>query len=117
MKHFLVPTDFSKTADIALEFAAQSAKFIPATITIVHAFELVNNMYVDYGGAHREFHEDLTREIQKKLDQVKQEIQKRHDVKINTLLSISRCTWVWSVVTWYSAQSRNAYTRESPMCP
>lgn len=87
MKHFLVPTDFSKTADIALEFAAQSAKFIPVTITIVHAFELVNNMYVDYGGAHREFHEDLTREIQKKLDQVKQDIQKRHDVKINTLLA------------------------------
>lgn len=87
MKHFLVPTDFSKTADIALEFAAQSAKHIPATITIVHAFELVNNMYVDYSGAHREFHEDLTREIQKKLDRLKQDVQKRHDVKINTLLA------------------------------
>lgn len=87
MKHFLVPTDFSETANIALEFAVKSSKHIPATITLVHAFELVNNIYVDYMGAHREFHEDLTHEIQNRLDRIKDVIYERHGVKINTLLS------------------------------
>jgi len=87
MKHFLVPTDFSETADIALEFAIESLKFVPATITLVHAFELVNNMYVDYMGAHREFHENLTREIQNKLDQIKNRVREQHGVELKTLLS------------------------------
>lgn len=40
MKNILVPTDFSKTAQVSAEYAVHLAKFMKADITLFHAFHV-----------------------------------------------------------------------------
>ena len=87
MKQILVPIDFSKSANNALDFAVQSAKILPAEITLLHSFEVNGNMYTDYMGVNKEFTLTLFNEANEKLADLKQRIKKADGVVVDTLVS------------------------------
>lgn len=86
MKKILVPTDFSPCAANALDFAIQSAKLLPAAITLAHAFDLPGSMYSDYLGLNKEFRQIQWDEDEKKLTAMKESIGQMHDIEVETRL-------------------------------
>lgn len=87
MKKILVPTDFSKCADNAVEFAVQTAKIMPLEITLLHAYELNNSLYTDYVGLDKEFNLTLLNDAKKKLTALKKSIEESHGIIMDTVLS------------------------------
>ena len=87
MKQILVPTDFSKAAENAIDFAVQSAKILPAEITILHSFEVNDSAYADYVGVNREFNRSMISDANEKLDAVKKRIENTDGIVVNTFVS------------------------------
>lgn len=87
MKKILVPTDFSNCAANAIDFAVQSAKIIPMEITLLHSLELNGNIYTDYIGVNREFNQILLNEINEKLDELKEKMERTEGVIVDTWVS------------------------------
>lgn len=87
MKRLLVPTDFSKSANNAIDFAVQSAKILPAKITLLHSFEVNGNIYTDYMGINKEFTSTLLNDANEKLSELKQRIEETDGVVADTLVS------------------------------
>jgi nucleotide-binding universal stress UspA family protein len=92
MKRILVPTDFSSCANNAVDFAVQSAKYLPAEINILHAFEVKGNMYTDYLGVNREFTQSLLVDAETKLAQLKKQIEEKEGITVKTHLSLNQLT-------------------------
>lgn len=92
MKQILVPTDFLTCANNAVDFAVQSAKLLPAEVTLLHAFELKGNLYTDYMGVNTEFNQSLVDEIENKLAQLKSNIEETEGIIVNTYISRSSVT-------------------------
>lgn len=86
MKKILVPTDFSACAANAVDFAIQSAKLLPAEITLLHAFDLPGSMYTDYLAANGEFRQIQWNEDAKRLAAMKESIRQMHDIEVGTRL-------------------------------
>lgn len=89
MKKILVPTDFSSCANNAIDFAVQTAKYIPAEVTLFHSFEINGNMYTDYMGVNKEFNQSLLDEIHLKLQEVKKSIEESEGVKVSTYVAVT----------------------------
>ena len=87
MKRILVPTDFSKCADKAIDFAVQSAKIVPIEIILLHSFEVKDNMYSDYMGVNREFNVSMLNDAKEKLAQLKKNIEETDGVVVDTFIS------------------------------
>jgi nucleotide-binding universal stress UspA family protein len=87
MKTILVPTDFSTCANNAVDFAIQSSKILPVEVTIVHAFDLVGNIYTDYMGVNKEFNQSLLHEVRIKLADLEKCIRESEGVKVDTRVS------------------------------
>ena len=87
MKHILVPTDFSETADNAIEFALNSAKILPAKVTLLHTFEVNNNMYIDYMGVNKEFTNTMLNDATFKLNELKKKILADYEIEVDILVS------------------------------
>lgn len=87
MKQVLVPTDFSKCADNAVDFAVQSAKILPAEVTLLHSFEVVDNTYTDYMGVNREFNLSIISDAKKKLEEIKKNTKENNAMDIDTSVS------------------------------
>lgn len=83
MKKILIPTDFSSCANNAINFAVQSAKIYPASIILLHAFEANSDVYTDYMGLEKEFHHSLLKDVEKKLEQVKESIEGTENVTVS----------------------------------
>lgn len=82
MYHLLVPTDFSKTAKLALDFAVNIAKQTSAKITLLHSFEIDENMYVTYMGMTQEFNNAMIDSAHEELNKIRGEYP--NDLEINT---------------------------------
>jgi nucleotide-binding universal stress UspA family protein len=87
MKRILVPTDFSKCADRAIDFAVQSAKMVPIEIILLHSFEVKDNMYFDYMGVNREFNVSMLNDAKEKLAALKKNIEETDGVVVDTFIS------------------------------
>jgi nucleotide-binding universal stress UspA family protein len=87
MKRILVPTDFSKCADKAIDFAVQSAKIVPIEIVLLHSFEVKDNMYFDYMGVNREFNVSMLNDAKEKLAALKKNIEETDGVVVDTFIS------------------------------
>jgi nucleotide-binding universal stress UspA family protein len=88
MKKILVPSDFSTCAESALDFALQSARYMPLEIHVLHALESAQDMYTDYMGLNKEFRISLLTEAQEKLDHLKRRVEETAGMTIHTHLSI-----------------------------
>lgn len=86
MKHILVPTDFSRQADNALNFAIQMAKIFPAEITLLHVFEMSGNMYTDYIGINKEFTDTVRNEVKQKLEDLREEFAQKEGIVVKWLV-------------------------------
>jgi nucleotide-binding universal stress UspA family protein len=84
MEKILVPTDFSACAENAVNFAVESAKIFPATITLLHAFELNGDVYTDYMGVNKEYNQSQLHEATDKLTQLKVSIEKKDALSIES---------------------------------
>lgn len=87
MKSILVPTDFSNSAETAINFAVQSAKILPASVTLLHSFEINSSIYTDYMGVNKEFNASLLNESGNRLSEIKTEIEEKDKIVIKTILS------------------------------
>ncbi len=88
MKRIVIPTDFSSSADTAINFAVQSAKIIPVELTLFHAFDLIRNIYADYMGIGLEFVQPQIEDINKKMKELKKTIEDTHGVRVNILVAV-----------------------------
>jgi len=89
MKKILVPTDFSTCANNAVDFAVQSAKTLPAVVTLLHVFEVKGNVYTDYMGVNKEFNQRLLDEVHIKLAELKKVIEETEGVIVNTHVAVT----------------------------
>ncbi len=87
MKNILVAVDFSLCAEKAINFAVQSAKYIPVKITLYHAFDLQGDIYTDYMGVTKEYNQSLYNDIVHKLNVIKESIAKSDNTNVNILIS------------------------------
>ncbi|MBW7870873.1 MAG: universal stress protein [Flavobacteriia bacterium] len=88
MKHILVPTDFSKTSEIAIDFAIHAAELLKAKITLLNSFEVAEGSYTDLMGVNREFTNDLINEAKIKLNDLRIGFMKKSEVDIQTAISV-----------------------------
>jgi len=86
MKKILVPTDFSACAANAMDFAIQTARIIPAEITLLHSFDLPGTMYTDYLGVNKEFRQIQWNEDEQRLAAMKESIGQMYDIQVETRL-------------------------------
>jgi len=89
MKKILVPTDFSTCAINAVEFAVQSAKFLPVEVTLLHSFEIKGNVYTDYMGVNKEFNQSLLDDVHNKLTELKKAIEETEGVIVNNHVAVT----------------------------
>ncbi|HEX5026154.1 MAG TPA: universal stress protein [Agriterribacter sp.] len=87
MKQIVVPTDFSPCADTAIDFAVQSAKLIPAEITLLHSFEVSGNTYTDYMGVNKEFNRSMLSDAHEKLTVIQKRIENAEGPVVHTVVS------------------------------
>lgn len=87
MKRILVPTDFSETATIALNFAIESARILPAKITLLHSYEIYADYSADYLGINTELTYSILNESEIRLDRLRESIQEKHHLEVDTFLS------------------------------
>ncbi len=87
MKQFLIPTDFSESANNAIEFAVQSATIFPAEICILHAFEMNTNKQMDNMGVLKEFSQSLLDEAQDKLTELKKNIEENKRISVKIIIA------------------------------
>lgn len=88
MKRILVLTDFSDCAAGALDFAVQSAKLLPAEITLLHAFERQGSLYTDYMGVNKEFKQSMLHEVENKMATLQGDLWADDGIFVNTLVLI-----------------------------
>ncbi|MFA7615673.1 MAG: universal stress protein [Moheibacter sp.] len=88
MKHILVPTDFSKTSEVAIDFAIHAAELLKAKITLLNSFEVAEGNYTDLMGVNREFTNDLISETKIKLNDLRIGFMKKYEVEIQTAISV-----------------------------
>jgi len=88
MKKILVPTDFSSCAINALDFALQSARYLPVEIHVLYVYETHQDLYTDYVGLNKEFRLVLQSEAQEKLDHLKKEVEEKEGIMLYTHLSL-----------------------------
>ncbi|MEO8795155.1 MAG: universal stress protein [Daejeonella sp.] len=90
MKNILIPTDFSTCSNNAIDFAVQTAKRLPVQLTIMHAFELMGNVYIDYMGVNREFNDAQLDDVYKRLDEIKNRIKTEHGIEVTAFVENGR---------------------------
>lgn len=88
MKHILVPTDFSKTSEVAIDFAIHAAELLKAKITLLNSFEVAEGNYTDLMGVNREFTNDLINEAKIKLNDLRIGFMKKYEVEIQSAISV-----------------------------
>ena len=89
MKKIVVPTDFSTCADNAVDFAVQSASYLPIEVNLLHAFEMKGNIYTDYMGVNKEFNRELLDEVYKKMEGLKKTIEETDGLIVNTYVALT----------------------------
>lgn len=87
MKQILVPTDFSKTSEVAIDFAVHIAELLKAKITLLHSFEVAEGNFTDLMGVNQEFTNDLINESKLKLEDLCTAFMKESAVEIDSVIS------------------------------
>ena len=82
-KHILVMTDFSKDALYAVKIAANLAKMSGSKLTILHVAHDESQIILYFGeNSLNQIREELDREIQKKLEELKEQVPVLKDIEV-----------------------------------
>lgn len=84
MKHILVPTDFSASADNALDVAVNLAAESKAEIILMNSYETTGSAITDYMGVNREYDRQIIEETTTKLNEIKTRVVGTRNVSIST---------------------------------
>lgn len=91
IKRILIPTDFSDTANLALDHAVNLARLVDAQITLMHVVSTfafrVNLPEVDFDESQNS---KLSGAVGNKLSQIAEEITSKYGIKVNTLVTSGR---------------------------
>jgi nucleotide-binding universal stress UspA family protein len=91
IKRILIPTDFSDTANLALDHAVNLARLVDAQITLMHVVSTfafrVNLPEVDLDESQNS---KLSGAVGNKLSQIAEAITSKHGIKVNTLVTSGR---------------------------
>jgi nucleotide-binding universal stress UspA family protein len=91
IKRILIPTDFSETANLALDHAVNLARLVDAQITLIHVVSTfafrVNLPELDFDEAQNN---KLSGAVGSKLSVIADEISQKHGIKVNTLVTSGR---------------------------
>ncbi len=91
IKRILIPTDFSETANLALEHAVKMARLLDSEITLLH---VVSSFAFRVNLPEMEFDETqeakLAGVIESKLNKIADEISQKEGVKVSTLITSGR---------------------------
>ena len=83
-KKILVPIDFSEQSLIALEQSYNLAREYHAEITLLYVIEDVGMLSKLFS---KQQHDDLKKDVQKQLDKLAADVEKKSKVKVNTLVA------------------------------
>lgn len=89
MKKILVPTDFSTCANNAVNFAVQTAKFLPLEITLLHSFEISDSSYINYVGLDKEYNRALLNDLHAELTAYQKSIKETEGISVDIHLSVT----------------------------
>ena len=84
MEKILIPTDFSKCADIAINFAIQSAKISPVELSLIHVMEIYPAVYGDPSGVAVAYPLVYREEREKQLQDLKDQLKKKRSLHIDS---------------------------------
>ena len=91
VNRILIPTDFSDTANLALEHAVRMAQLLDSEIILLHVVSTfafrVNLPEVDIDESQNT---RLSRAIGARLAEIAEEIKSKHGVKVNTMITYGR---------------------------
>jgi nucleotide-binding universal stress UspA family protein len=91
VQRILIPTDFSDTANLALEHAVKMAKLLDSEITLLHVVSTfsfrVNLPEIDLDEAQNA---KLSGAIGARLAEYAEDIKQKHGIKVNTLITYGR---------------------------
>jgi nucleotide-binding universal stress UspA family protein len=86
MKKVLVPTDFSEYVNSAIDFAVQSARVLSMEVTLLHAVDMNDSIYLDHMGFNAEFNQSLLNEARDKLLILKNSIESTEGISVKTYI-------------------------------
>jgi nucleotide-binding universal stress UspA family protein len=84
MEKILIPTDFSKCADAAIDFVVQTAKISSVYLTVTHVFEFYPLLYGDPAAMATAYPLAYREDVEKELQAVKSKIMDNMNVHVET---------------------------------
>ncbi len=91
IKRILIPTDFSKTADLALEQAVFLARLCKAELYILHSIEIPNTVYtINEPIIYFRDLTDIESDTKKRLKEMAASIAKKNSIEVRTLCVMGR---------------------------
>lgn len=86
MEKILIPTDFSKCAAVAIDFAMQSAKIDTIELSLVHVMELYPAVYGDPSGLAVAYPLVYREDMEKQLKELKAQLMKKGSLHISAAI-------------------------------
>ncbi|MEJ5995286.1 universal stress protein [Pedobacter sp. Du54] len=86
MEKILIPTDFSKCAAIAIDFAMQSAKIDAIELSLVHVMELYPAIYGDPSGFAASYPLIYREDMEKQLKDLKDQLMRKGSLHISATI-------------------------------
>lgn len=86
MEKILIPTDFSECADVAIDFAMQSAKIDTIELSLVHIMEVYPAVYGDPSGLAVTYPLVYRDDMENQLKELKDRLMKKGSQHINTAI-------------------------------
>ncbi len=83
MEKILIPTDFSKCADVAIDFAMQSARISAVELSLIHVMEVYPTVY-DPSGLAATYPMEYREDMEKQLLELKDQIWKTRRHRVDT---------------------------------
>lgn len=87
MKKVLVPTDFSECANNAVNFAVQTAKYLPVQVILLHSYERSDSAYTRYVGLDGEYSAMLLKDINDNMNNLANSIKETDGIEIETIVT------------------------------
>lgn len=87
MKKVLVPTDFSECANNAVNFAVQTAKYLPVKVILLHSYERSDSAYTRCVGLDGEYSAMLLKDINDNMSNLAKSIKETDGIEIETIVS------------------------------